>query len=146
METVGTVTHLLQEKDPRIWSIKPDATVYEAIELMAGKNIGAVPVIEGKKVLGMLSERDYTRKVVLKGKSSKNALVRDIMSKELVTVRPGESLGECMRLVTEKRMRHLLVLENGDLVGVISIGDLVKWIISAQSATIDQLTKYIYGE
>jgi CBS domain-containing protein len=146
MEIVGTVTHLLQEKDSRIWSVKPDATVYEALELMAGQNIGAVPVIEGKKVLGMLSERDYTRKVVLKGKSSKNTLAREIMSKELITVSPADSLGECMRLVTEKRVRHLLVLENGDLVGVISIGDLVKWIISAQSATIDQLTKYIYGE
>jgi len=146
MEIVGTVTHLLQDKNPHIWSIGPDATVYEAIELMAGKNIGTVPVLDGGKLLGILSERDYTRKIVLKGKSSKKTLVREIMSTEPCAVAPGETVGECMRLMTEERIRHLPVVDNGQVIGILSIGDLVKWIISAQAATIDHLTKYIYGE
>jgi CBS domain-containing protein len=146
MEIVGSVTSLLREKDSHIWSIAPDATVYEAIELMAAKNIGAVPVTERGKLMGVLSERDYTRKVILKGKSSKQTHVREIMSEHLITVSPGDSVAECMRLVTEKRVRHLPVLENGKLVGILSIGDLVRWIISAQTAAIDQLTKYIFGE
>jgi CBS domain-containing protein len=146
MEIVGTVTHLLREKDSHVWSIKPDATVYEAIELMAEKNIGAVPVVAGGKLLGILSERDYSRKVILKGKSSKKTFVREIMNERLVVVSPDDTVGECMRLMTEKRVRHLPVLENGNLIGILSIGDFVKWIISAQTATIDQLTKYIFGE
>jgi CBS domain-containing protein len=147
MEIVGTVTSLLGEKDsPQIWSIKPDATVYEAIELMAAKNIGAVPVMDRGKLLGILSERDYTRKVILQGKSSKKTSVHEIMSPRLITVDPTDTVGECMRLMTEKRVRHLPVLENGDLIGILSIGDVVRWMISAQTATIDQLTKYIYGE
>ncbi|MDR3402160.1 MAG: CBS domain-containing protein [Chthoniobacter sp.] len=146
MEIVGIVSHLLHEKDSHIWSIGPDATVYEAIELMAAKNIGAVPVVERGKLLGMLSERDYTRKVILKGKSSKKTLVHEIMSARLVTVGLDDSVGECMRLMTEKRVRHLPVMEDGDFVGILSIGDVVRWMISAQTAAIDQLTKYIYGE
>lgn len=146
MEIVGTVTNLLREKDSHLWSIRPDATVYEAIELMAEKNIGAVPVVDGKKLLGILSERDYTRNVILKGKSSKNALVREIMAVGLVTVGLDTSVAECMRLVTNKRVRHLPVVKDGELIGVLSIGDLVKWIISAQTAAIEQLTKYIFGE
>jgi CBS domain-containing protein len=146
MEIVGTVSSLLREKDAHIWSIKPDATVYEAIELMAEKNIGAVPVLDRGKFLGILTERDYTRKVILKGKSSKKTSVREIMSANIVTVAPCDTVGECMRLMTDKRVRHLPVMENGDLVGILSIGDVVRWMISAQTATIDQLTKYIYGE
>src|SRR6266702_7081119 len=105
MEIVGNVTHLLREKNPRLWSIGPDATVYEAIELMAEKNIGAVPVLEEGKLLGILSERDYTRKVILKGKSSKKTSAREIMSTKLVVVGPDDSVGECMRLMTEERVR-----------------------------------------
>ena len=146
MEIVGTVSSLLREKDTHIWSIKPDATVYEAIELMAEKNIGAVPVVERGKFLGILTERDYTRKVILQGKSSKKTLVNEIMSARIVTVSPADTVGDCMRLMTDKRVRHLPVMENGDLVGILSIGDVVRWMISAQTATIDQLTKYIYGE
>lgn len=146
MEIVGTVTNLLREKDSHIWTIQPEATVFDAIALMAEKNIGAVPVLDGPKLLGVFSERDYTRKVILKGKSSKNTLVREIMSNQLVMVNPDDTIAECMRLVTENRVRHLPVMENGELVGVLSTGDLVKWIISAQTATIDQLTKYIFGE
>src|SRR5258708_39788418 len=102
MEIVGTVSSLLSDKNPHIWSIKPDATVYEAIELMAAKNIGAVPVVDRGKLLGMLSERDYTRKVVLKGKSSKKTPVHEIMSPHLITVIPADTVGECMRLMTEQ--------------------------------------------
>jgi len=146
MEIVGTVTHLLREKDPCIWSIKPDATVYEAIELMAAKNIGAVPVVDGEKLLGIVSERDYSRKVILRGKSSKETAVREIMTERMIVVGPEETVEHCMRLMTERRVRHLPVLENGQLVGILSIGDLVKWIIPAQNAAIDQLTKYVFGE
>ena len=146
MEIVGTVTNLLHEKNAHIWSIRPDATVYEAIELMAEKNIGAIPVLAGGEFVGILTERDYTRKVVLKGRSSKNALVREIMDERPAVVSPISTVGECMRLMTEKRVRHLPVLENGELIGILSIGDLVKWIISAQTAAIDQLTSYIFGE
>ena len=146
MEIVGTITSLLSDKDTHIWTVKPDATVYEAISLMSEKNVGALPVVEGRKLLGILSERDYTRKVVLKGKSSKATLVQEIMTRQPATVSPGDTVGDCMRLMTEQRVRHLPVLEDGVLIGVVSIGDAVKWIISAQTATIDQLTKYIYGE
>ena len=146
MEIAGTIANLLNEKDSQIWSVKSDTTVYEAIELMAEKNIGALPVLEGRKLLGILTERDYTRKVILKGKSSKNTLVQDIMSKNPVAVGLSDTIGECMRLMTEKHVRHLPVIKDEELVGILSIGDVVKWVISAQTATIDQLTKYIYGE
>jgi CBS domain-containing protein len=146
MEIVGTITSLLSDKDSHIWTVKPDATVYEAITLMSEKNVGALPVVEGRKLLGILSERDYTRKVVLKGKSSKETLVQEIMTRQPATVSPSDTVGDCMRIMTERRARHIPVLEDGLLVGVVSIGDAVKWIISAQTATIDQLTKYIYGE
>ena len=146
MEIVGTVTNLLQEKGSRIWSVKPDATVYEAIELMAGKNIGAVPVVDGGKLLGILSERDYTRKVILKGKSSKKTPVREIMSAEqMVVVGPDHSIEECLRLMTEKRVRHLPVIDDGKMVGLVSIGDMVNWIISAQSAALEQMESYLAG-
>lgn len=146
MDIAGTVTNLLREKDSRIWSIKPDTTVFDAIEMMAEKNIGAVPVLEGGKLLGILSERDYTRKVILRGKSSRKTAAREIMSPSPVVVGPEDTVEECMRLVTEKRVRHLPVVADGKLIGILSIGDLVKWIISAQTATIDQLTKYVFGE
>jgi CBS domain-containing protein len=146
MEIVGTVTNLLREKEPRIWSIRPDATVYEAIEMMAERNIGAVPVVAGGKLLGILSERDYSRKVILKGKSSRKTLVQEIMSTKPITVTPDETVAECMRIMTDERVRHLPVLEGGKIVGILSIGDVVKWVISAQDATIDQLTKYVFGE
>ena len=146
MEIVGTVSSLLSDKNPHIWTVKPDATVYEAIALMAEKNIGAVPVVDRGKLLGLLSERDYTRKIILQGKSSKKTSVYEIMSPHLFTVSPCDTVGECMRLMTEKRVRHLPVMENGNFVGILSIGDVVRWMISAQTATIDQLTKYIYGE
>ena len=146
MEIVGTVSSLLGDKSPQIWSIKPDATVYEAVELMAEKNIGAVPVIDRGRLLGILTERDYARKVILEGKSSKDTSVHEIMTPHPITVSPADTVGECMRIMTDRRVRHLPVLERGDMVGILSIGDVIRWMLSAQTATIDQLTRYIYGE
>ena len=112
---------------------------------MAQKNIGALPVI-GDELLGIISERDYTRKVILRGRSSRETDVREIMSKPVLAVRPEQSVEECMRIMTESRVRHLPVLDSGRVVGIVSIGDLVKWIIQAQSVTIDQLEGYITGQ
>jgi CBS domain-containing protein len=120
--------------------------VFDAIQLMADKNVGALPVIDNGKLVGIISERDYTRKVILKGKSSKETPVRDIMTSELVTVHPGDTVSECMQMMTDKRVRHLPVLEGANMVGLVSIGDLVRRIISAQTATIDNLEKYIHGD
>ena len=133
-------------KDSTIWSIAPNAMVIDAIQLMSEKNVGALPVVENANLLGVISERDYTRKVILKGKSSKETPVRDIMTEQLITVNPGDSVTECMRIMTEKRVRHLPVLEGTRLVGILSIGDLVNWTISAQKATIENLERYITGD
>ena len=146
MEISGTLGAILQHKDTHTWSIGPDATVYEAIALMAEKGIGALPVMTGKKLVGMFSERDYTRKVVLKGRSSKQTPVMEIMTREVVIAAPGDAVADCLRLMTEQRVRHLPVMEREEMLGIVSIGDLVKWIISAQNATIDQLTKYVFGD
>jgi CBS domain-containing protein len=146
MEIAGTISALLHEKNRSTCSIEPDATVYAAIELMAGQNIGALPILSAGKLVGMLSERDYTRKVILQGRSSKSTPVSEIMTRDPVTAKPDDSIGDCMRLMTDKRVRHLPVMDGDKLIGIVSIGDLVKWIISSQTATIDQLTKYIFGE
>jgi CBS domain-containing protein len=120
--------------------------VIEAIQLMSEKNVGALPVVENANLLGVISERDYTRKVILKGKSSKETPVRDIMTAQLITVNPGDSVTECMRIMTEKRVRHLPVLEGTRLVGILSIGDLINWTISAQKAAIENLERYVTGD
>lgn len=146
MEISGTVSAILNQKCSELWSIGPTDTVYAAIKLMAEKGVGALPVLENGKLVGMISERDYTRKVMLRGKTSKDTPVREIMTEALVSAHPDDSVGECMETMTERRVRHLPVMQDGRLVGIISIGDLVKWIISAQGATIDQLTKYVFGE
>lgn len=146
MEIAGTASSLLREKNRPFTSIEPTATVYAAIELMAAQDIGALPVLEAGKLVGMLSERDYTRKVILQGRASRSTSVAEIMTRNPATAKPDDSIGDCMRRMTEERVRHLAVLEGDILVGILSIGDLVKWIISSQTATIDQLTKYIYGE
>jgi len=146
MEISGAVSTILSQKTLELWSIGPTDTVYEAIRLMAEKGVGALPVLKDGRLVGMISERDYTRKVMLRGKSSKDTQVVEIMSEAIVSVHPGDSVSECMERMTERRVRHLPVLEDGRLVGIVSIGDLVKWIISAQGATIDQLTKYVFGE
>ena len=146
MEIAGSVSAILAHKGSAVWSIAPNATVFDAIQLMADKNVGALPVVENGSLAGMISERDYTRKVILKGKSSKETPVRDIMTQELVTAGAGDSVTECMRVMTEKRIRHLPVMEGSKMIGLISIGDLVRRIISAQTATIDNLEKYITGD
>jgi CBS domain-containing protein len=138
---------MLHRKGPQVWTIAPDAMVFDAIQMMADKNIGALLVTDGSgKLLGIVSERDYARKVILKGHSSKETAVRDIMTRDLVTVTPKDTVADCMRLVTEKRIRHLPVMSGGKLQGLLSIGDLVQWIMAAQEMTIDQLEKYIVGE
>ena len=147
MEVSGRVSAILAHKKvSTVWSIGPNATVFDAIRLMDEKNVGALPVVENGKLVGIVSERDYTRKVIVKGRSSKDTPVSDIMTKELLTVNPGDSVAECMRIMTEKRVRHLPVLEGTKLVGILSIGDVVNWLISAQTATIDNLERYITGD
>jgi CBS domain-containing protein len=120
--------------------------VLKTITFMAEKNVGALPVVQEGRLVGIVSERDYTRKVALKGRTSKETLVRDIMAPGPITVTPNSSVDECLHIMTDKRIRHLPVLEEGKLVGIISIGDLVNWVISAQSATIDHLESYISGK
>lgn len=140
-----TVGRILKEKGNRIWSVSPDTMVFEALNLMAEKNLGAVLVIEGGKIAGIFSERDYARKVILKGKSSKETPVKEIMTKDVLFVRPNHSIEECMALMTDKHIRHLPVIDEEELVGVISIGDVVKAVISDQEYTIKQLENYITG-
>lgn len=140
-----TVKKLLQAKGYDLWSIAPDAVVYDALTLMADKNVGAVLVIDAGNLVGILSERDCARKVILKGKSSKEILVREIMTEEVFCVRPDQTIEECMVLMTNKRVRHLPVIEGNRLVGVISIGDVVKAVISEQESMIEQLETYITG-
>jgi CBS domain-containing protein len=139
---IGTILH---HKGAGVWIISPGATVFEAIQLLAQKNIGALPVVEGERVVGIFSERDYTRKVALAGKTSQKTLVREIISTDVTSATPHCTIEDCMRLMTEKRIRHLPVLEDGKMVGFISIGDLVNWIISAQNATINQMESYLAG-
>ncbi len=145
MDVSGTIDAILAQKGTEIFSVSPDMTVYEAIELMDNKNIGAVLVLEGDRLIGMFSERDYTRKIVLRGKRSRETKVSEIMSTQLTVTHPHEPVEKCLRLMTEKRIRHLPVLEGEKMRGVISIGDLVKWVISAQTATIQHLENYISG-
>jgi CBS domain-containing protein len=139
------VSSLLHDKGQVVWSVPPSATVFEAIKLMAAQNIGALPVLEEGRLVGIFTERDYTRKVALHGKSSKDTQVREIIAAEVVSVTPEHSVADCMRLMTEHRVRHLPVLQNTELVGIISIGDLVNWTISTQEATIAQMEQYISG-
>jgi CBS domain-containing protein len=145
MEIAGTISGILAQKGSTVWSIAPAATVFDAIALMSDKNIGALPVVENGGLIGIISERDYTRKVILKGKSSKETPVEEIMTRELVTAEPSNTVIDCMRLMTENRVRHLPVIEGAKMVGILSIGDVVKWLISAQAATIDNLEQYIAG-
>lgn len=138
-----TVASMLKTKGNAIWSIEPDATVYEAIELMAEKSVGALLVVSDRELLGIISERDYARKIVLQQRSSSHTLVREIMTSSVVTVTPDHTVEDCMKLTTEHRVRHLPVLSRGELVGVISIGDLVNAIITEQAETIGHLHAYI---
>jgi len=145
MNPSGTIGEILNYKGKQAWSISPEIMVFDAIQMMADKNIGALLVTEGNKLVGILTERDYTRKVALKGKSSKQTAVREILTGQVVHVTPRHTVEECMRLMTDHRVRHLPVLEEEKIAGIVSIGDLVNWIISEQSHTINQLQTYIAG-
>jgi CBS domain-containing protein len=145
MEIAGSVGAILAHKGSAVWSIAPNSMIFDAIQLMADKNVGALPVIENGQLVGMLSERDYTRKVALKGKSSKNTRVREIMTQDVVTVTVADTIGNCMEVMTNSHIRHLPVMEEKRMVGLVSLGDLVKWTISAQQATIETLQQYISG-
>jgi len=145
MNPIGTINEILTQKGTTVWRISPEATVFEAIQMMADKNIGALLVTDKEKLLGLLTERDYTRKVALKGKSSKQTPVKEILSAECIQVTPAHTVEECMRLMTVHRVRHLPVLNGSKKLSIVSIGDLVNWIISAQNSTIHQLQTYITG-
>ncbi len=138
-----SVRQVLQTKGHEFWFIEPSTTVYKALEIMADKNVGALPVVEGGKLVGMFSERDYARKVILKGKSSKNTEVRELMSSPPISIEPGTSIHECMVLMTKNHIRHVPVLDRGGLVGLVSIGDIVNSIITDQEAMIEDLESYI---
>ncbi len=141
-----TVSQLLAQKDARVWTVDADATVFDAIAMMADKNIGSLIVMNGGKLIGIITERHYSRNVVLKGKTSPTILVKEIMEKDVICVDPENSVEECMAVMTDKRVRHLPVLDDGEVVGIVSIGDLVKSMISDQKFIIDQLEHYIHGE
>jgi CBS domain-containing protein len=145
MDVSGTIEAILAQKGTEIFSILPDATVFEAIELMANKNVGALLVIQDGKLVGLISERDYTRKVMLRGKRSRETQVLEIMSSDLAVVSPREPVENCLRMMTDKRVRHLPVVDGETIRGIISIGDLVKWVIATQSAAIQHLEMYISG-
>jgi CBS domain-containing protein len=146
MEIDVEVSALLQSKGTQVYSVTPDTKVFDAIRQMAEKNVGALVVLSEGRVVGIFSERDYTRKVVLHGKSSKHTKVQELLSTPIISASPDSSVEECMRLMTTYRVRHLPILEGEKLVGVISIGDLVNWTISAQSTAIHQLQNYIAGQ
>jgi CBS domain-containing protein len=140
-----TVKELLREKGNQVWTIAPQATVYEALELMAAKNIGSLVAVEHGNVAGVFTERDYARKVILKGRSSKTTTVAELMTTDVLYVSPEDTIENCMALMTDKRLRHLPVMDNGKLAGVVSIGDIVKVIISEREFTIRELERYITG-
>lgn len=145
MEIFGTAHHILQGKPGPVWTIGPEAPVFDAVRLMGEHNVGALVVVEGGAVVGVVSERDYSRKIALLGRSSRATRVREILSEPVITVARDAAIGECMRLMTEHRVRHLPVVEDGCLLGIVSIGDLVNWIIRTQSDTISRLEGYITG-
>jgi CBS domain-containing protein len=145
MTPAESIRCILQFKGPDVWSLHPDASVYEAIEMMSRKQVGALLVMKDSQPVGFVSERDYARKVILKGKSSRDTKVSEIMSSPVITVGPEKTIDDCMRIMTTSRIRHLPVVERGQIVGIVSIGDLVRWIISSQEETINQLHSYIAG-
>jgi CBS domain-containing protein len=147
MNLTGNINSIITQKSAHpLWTIAPEATVFDAISMMADKNIGALLVMRGSELAGVFSERDYTRKIALKGKSSKQTSVGEVLSAPTVTVSPEHTVEECMRLMTEHRVRHLPVLDQGKVAGIVSIGDLVNWIISEQHTTIKQMEDYISGK
>ena len=145
MDVSGTIRAILNRKSGEVFSISPDAMVFQAIQMMDEKNVGALLVMEEDRLIGVISERDYTRKVMLRGKRSRETKVAEIMSSNVTVTHPREPVETCLRLMTDKHIRHLPVVEGDQVVGVISIGDLVKHVISCQSAAIAHLEQYIHG-
>lgn|SRR5580704_2191700 len=139
------IRHLLEQKDRKVWTIGPDATVLDAMAKMADKNVGSLVVMEGERLVGIITERHYSRNVVLKGKTSPTTLVREIMETNVIHVRPEQPVELCMTLMTDKRVRHLPVVEDTKVIGIVSIGDLLKYVISKKEFAIDQLEHYIQG-
>jgi CBS domain-containing protein len=145
MKTSIPVSSLLHHKGSTVWHVPPEATVFEAIKLMADKNIGALLVMSHDRLIGIFTERDYTRKIALMGKTSRDTRVAEVLSGKVTCVTPNDSVEDCMRLMTDLRVRHLPVVEGEKVLGIISIGDLVNWIISAQNSAIEQMEQYIAG-
>ncbi len=145
MISTGTIGDILSHKGNQVWSVTPETTVLDAIKLLAERNVGALLVLKEDRLVGIISERDYTRKIVLKGKSSKDTPVSEILSGRIISVTSAHSVEEGLRLMTEHKIRHLPVLEDNKVVGIISIGDLVNRVITAQSSAIQQLQTYITG-
>jgi len=146
MRVVDPVSFILRKKGTDVWSVPSDATVYDAMQMMADKDVGALLIMDGSEFVGVVSERDYARKVILQGRSSKETSVREIATETLITITPECSVDEAMRLITTNRIRHLPVVHEGKVQGMISIGDLVQWISFAQDQTIEQLEHYIEGK
>ena len=145
IQIMGKVRNILHNKGNAVYSVEPDMMVYRAIELMCEKNIGGLLIVENGKLVGIFTERDYARKLILKGKSSKDTPIKDLMTSNLVTVSPETSIDDCMRVMTGRKIRHLPVLDKGNLVGIISIGDVVHFIIEEQKSIIEHLEHYITG-
>jgi CBS domain-containing protein len=145
MELTGKIGSLIGKKGSQVWSLESTASVYDAIAMMAEKEVGALPILNAGKLVGIVSERDYARKVILKGRFSKETAVTEIMTSPVVSVSPSQTVEDCMRIVTEKRIRHLPVTEGDRIVGIVSIGDLVNWVITEQREAIQHLEAYIAG-
>ena len=145
MEIFGSVGDILRGKGTQVWTTTPEVTVFEAVRLMGEKNVGALVVLEADQVAGVISERDYTRKVVLRGRTSHDTKVGEILSRPVITATPADTVEHCLEVMTEQRVRHLPVVEGGKLAGLISMGDLVNWVIHVQRQTIQHLQSYITG-
>ena len=145
MEVSDPIRSVLEFKGHDVFSVDPQTSVYEAIETMADRGIGALLVMSGDKLVGLISERDYARKIILKGRSSRDTRVEEVMSSPVVCAGPSDTVDDCMRIMTANRIRHLPVADGGRILGVLSIGDLVNWIITAQAETIGHLHSYIAG-
>lgn len=145
MEINGHLRSIIASKDPEVWTIPPHSSVFEALQLMADRDVGALAVLDRGLIVGIFSERDYARKLILHGKSSKDTEVAEVMTFPAITVSPDQRIDDCMRLMTTRRTRHVLVTDGAELVGMVSIGDLVNWTISAQQEAIGQLSNYIAG-